>query len=214
MHGHGSARAERVHSNIFWGKTKSGCSQLQTPSPDDSHDVGCTDRSEAMIRGKITDGGGGIISLVTQAEEDVDARLDWAGCGGLRTEVGNVFTADGNLLIVEGDENLGGLAEMLDRGVPGEEKLPNEEQEVHEGPELDCPAVAGALRVFAGLEAEIEANGDRVGCVVRSVVRRARCCGNNGVHDYQGDGLFLSDGEILEPVGIEFPREALVKTGV
>ena len=36
-----------------------------------------------MIGGKIADGGGGIASPVAQAEEDVDARLDWAGCGGL-----------------------------------------------------------------------------------------------------------------------------------
>ena len=41
---------------------------------------------------------------------------------------------DGILLIVEGDENLSGLAEMLDGSVPGEEEVPDEEHEVHEGP--------------------------------------------------------------------------------
>ena len=99
-----------------------------------THDVGCADGEEAMTGGKIADGGGGIASPVAQAEEDVDARLDWAGCGGLRTEVGDGLTADGILLIVEGDDNLGGLAEMLRRGVPGEEKAPDEEDKVHEGP--------------------------------------------------------------------------------
>ena len=58
---------------------------------------------------------------------------------------------NGILLVVKGDDNLGGLAEILRGSVPGEKEVPDEEHEVHEGPELDRPAVAGALRVFAGL---------------------------------------------------------------
>ena len=65
-----------MRSNVFWGETKSGCSQSQTLAPDDGDDVGCADGAEAMIRGKIVDGGGGISSLVAQAEEYVNARLD------------------------------------------------------------------------------------------------------------------------------------------
>ena len=84
-----------------------------------------------MIKGEISDGGGEISSLVVQAEEDIDARLDWAGCGGLRTEARDSLTMDGIILIVEGDDNLGGLAEMLGGSVPGEEKFPNKEHEVH-----------------------------------------------------------------------------------
>ena len=87
-----------------------------------------------MIKGKISDGGGGILSLFVQAEEDIDTRLDWAGCGGLRTEAGDSLTMDGIILIVEGDDNLGGLVEMLGGSVPGEEKFPNKEHEVHEEP--------------------------------------------------------------------------------
>ena len=113
-----------------------------------------------MIGGEISDGGGGIATLVAQSEEDVDARLDWTGCGGLRTEVGDGLAADGILLIVEGDDNLGGLAEMLGGSVPWEEEVPDEEREVHEGPELDRPAVAGAPHVFVGLKAGVEANDD------------------------------------------------------
>ena len=66
-----------------------------------------------MIGGIITDGDGGITPLVAEAEEDVDAYLDWEGCGGLGREVGDGLAMDGILLIVEGEENLSGPTEML-----------------------------------------------------------------------------------------------------
>ena len=69
MHGHGSARAERVRSDVFWGKTESSCSQVQTLGSDDSDDVRSDDGTEAVIGGKIADGGGGISSLSVQVEE-------------------------------------------------------------------------------------------------------------------------------------------------
>ena len=81
MHGHGSARVERVLPNFFWGEAKSGRSHSQALGSDDGNDVRCADGAAAMIGGKIDDGGGGIASPIAQAEEDVDARLDWAGCG-------------------------------------------------------------------------------------------------------------------------------------
>ena len=77
-----------------------------------------------MIIRKIADGGGGIAYLAVQAEEDIYARLDWAGYDGLRTEVGYSLTVDGIILIVEGDENLGGLAEMLVGASLGRRNLP------------------------------------------------------------------------------------------
>ena len=123
-----------------------------------------------MIRWIITDGGGGIAPLVAQAEEDINARLDWEGCGGIITEVGDGLAAYGILLIVQGDENLGGLAEMIGGSVPRKEEVPGEEHEAHEGLELDRPAVAGALCVFIGPESEVEANGDQVGDGVGSGV--------------------------------------------
>ena len=51
-----------------------------------------------------------------------------------------------------------------------EEEVPDKEHEVHEGIELERPAVAGALCVFKGPEAEVEANGDQVRNVVGSGV--------------------------------------------
>ena len=39
VHGHDSARAERVSSGVFWGESKSGRSHSQTLSPDGDDDV-------------------------------------------------------------------------------------------------------------------------------------------------------------------------------
>ena len=97
---------------------------------------------------------------------------------------------------------------------PREEKVPNIEHKVNEGPELDRLAVASSLCVFAGPEAELEANGDQVGDVVVSRVGGSGFCGDEGVHDSQGGGLFLLDGGILDPVGLELPCDALVEIGV
>ena len=180
MHGNSSARAEKVNSDQFWVETKSGRSPLQTLGPDDGNDVECADGAEAIIGGEIADGGGRIVSLIAQAEEDIDARLEWTGYVGLRTEVGDGLAADGVLLIVKGDENLGGLTEMIDGSAPREEEVPDEEHEVHKGQELDRTAVVDALRVFTGPEAKVEANGDQVGNVVGSGIRGGSCLGNDG----------------------------------
>ena len=137
MHGHVSVRVERVCSCVFWGKAESGRSHLQALSFDDSDDVGCTDGAEAMIGGIITDGVDGITPLVANAEEDDDGRLDWAGCGGLGTEVGDGLAADGIPLIVEDEDNMSDPTEMLGGSIPREEEVPNEEHEIHEGTELD-----------------------------------------------------------------------------
>ena len=199
MHGHGSTRAERVCSDVFWGKTKSGLSHLQIFVPSDGNAVGCADRVEDMIGGKITDGGSGIISLVAQVEEDVDDRLDWTGCGGIRIELRDGLTVDYILLIVEGDENLDGLAEIIGGGVPGEKKVYNEEHKVCEGRELDRPEVAGALPVFAVPEGELESNSDQFSDVMDSWVEGDICCNDDGVQNSQGNGLLLSDGGSLSP---------------
>ena len=53
-----------------------------------------------------------------------------------------------------------GVLEVLDQGVGGEVMVPDEEHEFQEGSELGCPAVARALGVFTGPEAEVESQLD------------------------------------------------------
>ena len=56
MRGHSSARAERVRSEILWGKAKYGHSYSQALGSDDGNDVGCADGAEVMVGGIISDG--------------------------------------------------------------------------------------------------------------------------------------------------------------
>ena len=66
------------------------------------------------------------------------------------------LTPDGILLVVQGEDDLGDVLEPPDWGILGEEGVPGEEEEFHEGTELHCPAMAGALEVLAGPQAEVE----------------------------------------------------------
>ena len=86
--------------------------------------------------------------------------------------------------------------------VLGEEEVTDEEHNIYEGPELDRPAVASALRVFKGPEAEVEANGDQVGDVVGSGVGGGSCLSKDGVPDSQGGCLFLLDGGVFKPISL------------
>ena len=56
---------------------------------------------------------------------------------------------DGILMVVQGEDDLFGVLEVLDRGVGGEEMVPNKEQKPQDGTKLDCPAVACTLGVLA-----------------------------------------------------------------
>ena len=158
---------------------------------DGGDDVRCADGTEAMIGGIIADGGGRSTPLVAEAEEDVDAGPDGAGCGRLGAEVRDGLTADGILLIVEGEDNLSCPAEMFCGSVPREEEVPDKEHEIHEGSELDRPAVDSVLRVFTGPDTEVEANGDQVGNMVVSGVRGGSCLGDDGLDDPKRDCQFL-----------------------
>ena len=64
--------------------------------------------------------------MFLHAKEDIDSRLDWAGCGGLQSEMRYGFTSDGVLLDVHGEDNLGDVLELIDWGACGEELVPNE----------------------------------------------------------------------------------------
>ena len=44
---------------------------------------------------------------------------------------------------------MGDVLELPDWGVRGEKGVPGEEDKVHEGTELHCPVIAGALGVLA-----------------------------------------------------------------
>ena len=79
---------------------------------------------------------------------------------------------------------------------------------------MDRPAVAGALCVFTGPKAEVEANGDQVGNMVGSGVGGGICLGDDGLDDPEGDCLFSSDRGIFEAVGLKLPGEALVEPSV
>ena len=92
--------------------------------------------------------------------------------------------------------------------------VPHEEDKVHEGPELDCYLVAGALGVFTQSEAEVEAQGDQVGNLTGFIIGGEGCCSNNGVDNAKWDGLFLFDWSVLRAVGFELPGETYVQSGV
>ena len=75
------------------------------------------------------------------------------------------LTPDGILLVVQGEDDLGDVLETTDWGILGEEGVPGEEEEVHEGTELHCPAMTGALEVLTGPQEEVEPQDDQVGGV-------------------------------------------------
>ena len=93
--------------------------------------------------------------MLLHAEEDINTRSDWAGQQGLWSEVRYGLTLDGVPLVIQGEENLGGVLEVLNRGTRWEELVPDKENEFQEGPELNCPVVACAFGVLAGPEAEV-----------------------------------------------------------
>ena len=65
--------------------------------------------------------------------------------------------------------------------------------------------MAGALHIFTGSEAEVEANGDQARNMVGSGVRGGSCLCNDGLDDPKGDCLFLSDRGIFKAVGLDLP---------
>ena len=75
-------------------------------------------------------------------------------------------------------------------------------------------AVACALIVFAGPEAEVEPHLDQVGDVMGIGVGDVGSGGHNGLNDPQGGRFSSLDWGILDPVCFELPGEALVNTGV
>ena len=87
--------------------------------------------------------------MFMQAEEDVDTHSNCAACRILRSEVRDSITLDGVLLVVQGQDDLGDVLKRTNRGVRGEEDVSGEEDEVHEGTELDYSVMASVLCVLA-----------------------------------------------------------------
>ena len=136
MHGHGSARAERVCPDVFWGKSESGRTHSLALCPEDSDDYGGADRSETLRGRVVAECGGRITAMFVLAEEDVDVRSNWAGGRALQSEVRDGLTLDGVLLVFQGEDDMGDMLEPTNWGIGEEEGVPDEGDKVHEGMEL------------------------------------------------------------------------------
>ena len=123
-----------------------------------------------MRGGVVTDCGGWLTAMLSLAEEDIDCRPKWAGVQALRSEVRDGLTSDGILLVVQGEDDLSNVLKPPNWGILGEEGVPGEEEEVHEGTELHCPAMAGALEFLAGPQLEVESQDNQVGGVLGLLV--------------------------------------------
>ena len=77
VHDHGSTRAERVSSNVFWGESKSGRAHYLVLGPDDGDDILGTHRADPLNGRTVADWGGGVASVFLQAEDDANSRLNW-----------------------------------------------------------------------------------------------------------------------------------------
>ena len=111
-------------TNVFWGESESGRALLFALCPGDGDDDGGADRAETMRGRVVADCGGRITAMLLLAEEDVDARSNWAGGRALQSEVRDGITLDGVLLVVWGVDNLGDVLEPPAWGIGGEEGVP------------------------------------------------------------------------------------------
>ena len=102
----------------------------------------------------------------------------------------DTLASNGVLLVVQDEDDLCGVLEMIDQGIDREEMVPNEEHEVQEGPELDCPAMAYALGVFDGSKAEVEPQLYQVDNMPGFCIGGGGSCRHDGVDNAQGGVAF------------------------
>ena len=215
MHGHRSAREERVRSDVFWSKSKSVCSNTNGLGPEDRDDVQGADRADPMAGVRVVaDRGGSQAPMFTHVKEYVDTRSNQVGWYQLISEVRDGFPLDFIHLVVQGKDDLGGVLEMFNWGVRWEESIPNKEDEVQEGLELSSLAATSALGVFTRTEAEVEDQLYQVRDMTGFGVGGDGRCGHNGVDNAEGGGLFLFDQRVLDAVGFNLKGDASVQSGV
>ena len=84
MHGHDSARSERVRFGVLWSKSKSGFSDPNVLGPEYRDDVQGSDQVEPLSSRIVVDRDRSRAPMFAHAEEDVDNCSNWAGCCRLR----------------------------------------------------------------------------------------------------------------------------------
>ena len=133
VHVHGSARAERVCPDVFWGEFESGRAHSLALRPEDSDDDGVADRSKTLRGRVVADCGGQITVMLLMAEEYVDACLNWSDSRALQFEVRYNLTSDEILLVLQGKYDLGDMLKPPDWGIRAEEGVSGDEDKVDEG---------------------------------------------------------------------------------
>ena len=106
------------------------------------------------------------------------------------------------------------MLELFNWGVGWEDSIPNEEEEVQEGPKLDCLVVTGVLRVFTQPEAEAEAQLDQVGKMTGFGFGGGGHRGHNGSDNTKEDNLLSFERRVLNAVGFKLMGEASVQSSV
>ena len=157
---------------------------------------------------------GGIGSLFSQSEEDVDTCSDREGGWGVHSEVRDGLPSDGVLLVVQGEGDLGGVLESLDQGIERDDISSGEEHEFQQGIELDGSAMAGALGVLTGTQEEVETQDNQVDDVSVFLIGGVSRCGHDGVDDTQRYGLFLFNRGIFDPICFDLMGEPLVQSNM
>ena len=106
------------------------------------------------------------------------------------------------------------MMKILDQGVVGEEMVPDEEHEIQEGTELDCPAMAYTLGAFAGTKAELEPQLYQVGNMPGLGVRGGGPATTMEWTMPRGVDFYCLTGGVFCPISFELGGKVLVQADV
>ena len=143
-------------------------------------------------------------------EEDVDACSERAGIRGLQLEVRDGLPSDGVFLVVQGEDDLGGVLESLDGVIGRDEIISGEEHEFQKDTELGSSMMAGALGVLIGPQAKVENQYEIVRDVSGFLIGGVRHYDHNRENNTQRYGILLFKRGVFDPICFEFPGKALV----